>query len=327
MNRVGAKKMRAWAAGLGIGLAAAASAIAAPPAAEKPAAPTATATQEAQGQSYLTKVLPELNFNDVAFDDVIAYLRDVLPGFRAVVLRDPGVAAGYPSLTLSVKNIDLQQFFDLLQVMHSNDVEVVPVDGKAGVVYVFKIHPPEGAADPNAAGPVAVHVYRLSEAVEALAARAKASAKGQGKDDAAAEKQALDQVLSLIKATVSQAGDAQPPVLQVHEETRTLIFKGREPQQLAVNEVLSALMPPTAERNEDLRRAQESMAVMQHALAESREREKAAGEQAKGEVSRLRAEMAEREKDYRNQAVELDRLKAKVEELQSKATAGDGKKP
>ncbi|MDB5174141.1 MAG: hypothetical protein JWN51_2914, partial [Phycisphaerales bacterium] len=56
---------------------------------------------------------------------------------------------------------------------------------------------------------------------------------------------ALNQVLSLIKATLAQVDDASgiSPVVQVHNETRTLIVKGTSSQLRAVEDALSALNP------------------------------------------------------------------------------------
>src|SRR5205807_5814909 len=61
-------------------------------------------------------------------------------------------------------------------------------------------------------------------------------------DIAALQKSALGDVLSLVKAALSQI-DGPAPVLQVHEATQTLIFKGTPEQRAALEDVLDALDP------------------------------------------------------------------------------------
>ena len=48
-------------------------------------------------------------------------------------------------------------------------------------------------------------------------------------------------MLSVIKAALAQVPNGNSAVLQVHEETETLIFKGTLPHQEAVEQVLQAL--------------------------------------------------------------------------------------
>jgi chromosome segregation ATPase len=90
------------------------------------------------------------------------------------------------------------------------------------------------------------------------------------KDRPAAEKEALDQVLSLLKAALSQVGQGganAAPVLQVHPETQTLIFKGSPEQRDAVEDVLAALTPEGQRDN-----SQEAERRKQAAVAEDRRR-------------------------------------------------------
>src|SRR4051794_12513234 len=67
----------------------------------KPAAPTTSPAGEAKG-----KLIPELNFKDIALTDLIDFLRDVDPSFQAVIAYEPGTVRGEPTIQeLRLKNV------------------------------------------------------------------------------------------------------------------------------------------------------------------------------------------------------------------------------
>src|SRR5436190_17024932 len=90
-------------------------------AADKPESSSARANA-----AMMSRVLPEVAFQDVGFDDVIDYLRDV-SGFQAVIVRDPGVPEGEPVIRLRLKSVPLKQLLQVIQAAHP-DVGIEPVE-------------------------------------------------------------------------------------------------------------------------------------------------------------------------------------------------------
>ncbi|QOV90277.1 hypothetical protein [Humisphaera borealis] len=208
-----------------------------PPAAvaADPAAP-AEAPAPVDGRS---TVIGEVKFEAVRVEDVITFLQDVSKGYRAVIVRK-GKSDDEPLVTMRLKNVSVQQILDVITTAYGG-IEVTPVDGPNGPVDVISILPRaavDADAAPAGAAPAeperAVRVYRLSGIVQMMAPKA--------------EKDALANVLSVIKATIEMTAGREAPTIQLHEETHTLIFKGSQQQRLAVEDVLSALESDRAVR-------------------------------------------------------------------------------
>ena len=187
-------------------------------------------------------IIQEINVQDVGLDDFVAYLQDVVPGFKAAVMREAGDTGALPLIRLKLKKVSLGQILKLLRMSNSN-LQIEQIDGAGGVIYFMHLQP-----DPNSPPndkkqsrvDANLRVYPLSTLVSSLAVR---NAGGGSKDQAAAGKQAMDDVLSLIKAALGQVteGGNAPPVLQVHEATQTLIFKGTPPEREALEAAFAAL--------------------------------------------------------------------------------------
>jgi hypothetical protein len=214
----------------------------APPAVNPAGGPGGEASQRA---------IPEINFTSVPVDDVIVFLRDNVPGFQAVTVRDPDVPAGEPQVTLNLRNVTLDQLIAVLsQAYPSLEWSTAP----GTTIHVVRVHAASGLTASR------LHVYSLSQLVGNLAGALQQQPipqPGFGPGGAAApppapggdmekqmqetRKRALNNVLSVIKAALAQVPDGNSAVLQVHEETETLIFKGTPQQQEAVEQVLAAL--------------------------------------------------------------------------------------
>jgi hypothetical protein len=311
------------------------------------AAPPADADPQAEGTE-LDRLIPEIRFEDQRLDDIVDYLTDLEPRFKALVVRDPDVPRDYPQVRLKLKRVPLGQVLEVLTTAYP-DIEVSQVQANNGPeraearpVYIIKVHSSDRAR--TATGdvvPGGVKVYRLTNVVGGLAQSSHPEL--SAKDRPAAEKDALDQVLSLMKAALSQVGQGSStpaPVLQIHPETQTLIFKGSSEQRDAVEDVLAALTPEglggnnnqqaelrkqaTEERqrlqaqlNQAREQAGSQVADMQKKLQESEERLKALQAQDMQRVAdaeRTKIRLEEREKL-------LAEVKAKLADLENRYDA------
>jgi hypothetical protein len=278
----------------------------------------------------------ELNFQGVQLRDMVDYLQDVVPNFKAVVFRDPNVPDDQPVVTMRLKKVALSQILALLTTACPN-LEIQEIGGAGGTIYCIKVHAMnDGQLQPGggpAAGPglgaaafggggmagmpmmaaSGVKVYPLTETVEGLI-----SAKPEPpKDRAAAGKEALNQVLSLIKATMAQATESgtAAPTLQLHEETQTLIFKGTPAQREALESVLGALPTRSPAVNEANKWKSTAQAAEEKYRIELTRRERAA-EDARMEADRLRKLLEDREQQSIKQAQDIERLRVRLEEIE-----------
>jgi len=266
---------------------------------EAPTAPAAAPVDP------MARVIADVNFQSVSLDDALDFLQGIAPDFKAVVVRDKGVPQDYPTMKIKLKNVSLGQVWSVLQAANP-DLEVQPVGENEGPtpIYLIRVKASSNVASPEGAGAVpAVHVYPLGPLLDAMAAKAGNQA-AHGGDP-------LDRVLSLIKATLAQVSDGGEPVLQVHEGTRTLIFKGSAEQEAALEQVLSALAPASAEEaagnkrnNEDLQQ-QIELAKTQAAMQ---------AQKLEADLAELHQRLAEEEKNSLDRTAEAERLKVRLEE-------------
>ena len=269
----------------------------------KDKAPPAAAAPAAEEGSELDRLIPEIKFEDMRLDEIVDYLSDIEPRFKALVVRDPDVPRDYPQVRLRLKRVPIGQMLEVLTSAYP-DIEVSPVQANNGPpghdgrpVYIIKVHASERAKAANGeVVPGGVKVYRLLNVVGALVQSTHPDL--SGKDRAAVEKEALDQVLSLVKAALSQVGQGggnPAPVLQVHPETQTLIFKGSSEQRDAVEDVLGALTPEGMRiNNQDAeRRAQAAAAADDHRRLQAQLNE--VRNQSLNQVSELEKKLQEAE--------------------------------
>jgi hypothetical protein len=267
------------------------------------AAPPRAEREEPLG---LATVVPELNFQGVALDDAIRFLQDMVPSFRAVVMREPGVPAGYPELTIRLRKVEVGQVLSLIQSGYP-EVEIKPIDSKSGTVQCIIVRASDRIQNRGKwekGPPGGVRIYRLTGAVESLVAA----------NPETAAKDAVNQVLSLMKAALDQGGKADgAPVLQIHEQTQTLIFKGSAEQRACLEDVLAAL-------DANASREERKQAEWNERLAEAQRQlqlEKARGEEAllrlRDDLQEMRRRLQDQERIAMERAVEVERLKVRLE--------------
>ena len=88
--------------------------------------------------------LPEVSFQDIPIPDVVNFLRDVDPGFQAVVTYEPGVEGGGPRIQdLRLKNVPAGRVLRLIAQAYPQIEVVANMDegDGAGTVWVIRIKP------------------------------------------------------------------------------------------------------------------------------------------------------------------------------------------
>jgi hypothetical protein len=216
-------------------------------------------TQTPATQPVEQRVLPEVRFDGVGFDDVMAFFRDVAPGFSPYIVRDSNVASNTPQLTLHAKDITIDQFLVFLEQAYG--VKTTKVEGPVNPIWVIKIPHTVGnfKSDRRLLRP-----YSLRDAIVPLIT-------GRNGNTTDIEKQALQDVLMLIQTALKEAHADQDVSIKVHEPTRTLLVYGALQAHDVVDQVLQTLRPSTddirAKSEEELRKLRakfdEQAAVMQ----------------------------------------------------------------
>ena len=268
-----------------------------------PAVPQAAAKTGMAGDT----ILPEVNFASTPLEDALDYFAAVAPGFSYSVVRDEGIPKEYPKLHLKLKQVSLSQVLELIHVAYPT-IEVVEIGGYGEPIVCVKVHAPptlEPASEIEPTEPT-VRIHRLSAIVESLAI---------GKNDPATRKDAMNRALSLIKIALEQVG-GEPPVLRVHEETQTLIFKGNPAQEAALKSVMDALQPTEQPLAEQKRIAEQENLRVAYDTRWGMEREKfdVRSQEMAEKVGRLQKMLDQRDKELLDHAGESERLKVRLEE-------------
>lgn len=276
-------------------------------------------------------IVPEINFNGVSLEDAISSLSDTFPKFKVAILRDPNVQPDFPTVNLKLKGVSLSQFMELIQTANPT-VESKEIDGPGGKIICLLVHAaPDGhgavmagggaggGIAPNAAIAPVVRVYRLS-AILGLPSG--------GKTDPTAKKEAMNQALSLIKVALEQVG-GEPPVLRIHDETQTLIFRGSPAQEAMLENVMDALKPREMIMTE--RQVEDEKQRIDHAVNEQRNRmnEDVAraveavntkammrAQEMDQQMARLQKALDQRDKETLDHASETEKLKVRLEMTQ-----------
>lgn len=295
-----------------------------------PSVATPTAADDKDAVDPRHKIIPEVKFENVPFEDVVEFLQDVSKDYRAVVVRKARNEEG-PLVTMRLKNVSVQQVIEVVVAAHGG-IDISQVDGPGGAVDVIIIHPramvdgadagggfggglggPPGPAEPERA----VRVYRLAGIVQMMMDRPAPAG------TANSEKESLDKVLSLIKATLELTGGREAPTIQVHAETLTLIFKGSPQQHAALGDVLSAL-----ESNAAVRKTGDEADAgrLKRQLAETQARLELAMQEAaqvKAELNAIQRRSDNEIQDLTNMRrayqAELEDLRQKVAEMERAA--------
>lgn len=262
----------------------------------------------AEAKDPLAKVLSEVNFENVSLEDAVAFLQDADPHFKAVIVRN-GVPDDYPQIKIKLKDVTLGQIWMAMQSAHP-ELAVEEVQGTEGPapIYIVRVNPPEKpiiAPIPE----TSVKVYRLGPVMDVLAAGGK-----QG----APKAENLGHVLSLLKATLAQVPGGPEPVIQVHEETQTLIFNGTTAQKIAVEQVLSALDPQNYTQSTMERQYSEQFAALSEKLLRQASERSDSDSKRDAIVTDLKAQLAESEKASLERMTQAERLKVRLEAQSSR---------
>jgi hypothetical protein len=196
---------------------------------KKPAAPPLT----------WETTMPAIEISKQPLEKVLNDLKKKLPGFDFSISRE-NVPHDYPVLpAMSVENVSLEDFFNLVQQ------EVPGVNVAYGPIDSFNRpirgdgHPPlciVSITPDTSGGPQTVRVFGLAELIAYRSTGIQGVEKREDRD-----KQATNEILSMIQAALDVAGDNNQPVMKLHPETKTLIFKGTDAQAQIVESAIKAL--------------------------------------------------------------------------------------
>jgi hypothetical protein len=287
------------------------------------ASPPAAPPPAKQPDAGSNGLINDLNLESPTLEDVLSALHRADPNFQAVVAREPGVAPDGPTLpALRLKNVTSDQVLRLLSNIRPISYE--QIEGQGSPICLVRVQNPareQGAGE----APMETRVYRLTEAMAGLNATDKP---GTPADREAA----LNQVLSLIKATLAQVEDGSgvSPVVQVHAETRTLIVKGTADQLHAVEEALAAINPnrdvvarqkQLEDRDQQSKREALRIAQMEEQGASNNVEVR----QLRDKLNSVEAQLGEMQKVAAEREAEIARLKAMAGQSGKGASQGGAK--
>jgi hypothetical protein len=247
-------------------------------------------------------ILPDVAFDDVPLNDVVDFLREIVPEFKTMVVRERGVPENFPSVRVKLKHVSMGQLWELLQRAYP-ELEVEPVAGDPTPIYLIRVKAPSADSPSAAAAPPVVRVYRLSPLLAPVAGK-----------PAGPVNAPLDNVLSLIKATLAQAPGHGEVVLQVHPETQTLIFKGTLEQKTALEEALAALEPEASPQRARLAQLEQQEAQMRETFERDAKQSAARASELEGELSAMKTRLADQEKEILSRTIDAEKTKARLEE-------------
>lgn len=285
----------------------------------------------------MDQVLADVSFADAPLGDVVDFLRDNVSGFKVTVIRAPDSETD-PKISLRLHQVSLRQVLSVITKACPVELDSVPPQASTdSAITVLRIletqHSP--AASPS------VRVYHLVSVTESLRPTA-ADAPPEKADEH--RKAALNDLLSLIKAAIAQVGGSAP-VLEIHEATQTLIFKGSLDQRAALEDVLDALDPNRGSkysvvRDRDIQLQKQMMEGAKSQLAAAKaevdaaksdvERQQRMAEERMAELrarnQELQKNLQDQQQRFLQQVEEIERLKIRLEEsAQSKPKETKGK--
>jgi hypothetical protein len=189
-------------------------------------------------------VLPDVSIGKASLNEVVDVLRKMVPTWNVVIIRKGGLPADYPIVpAMQIKNATLGQVLVLLR-SSNNGVNIQPIDGPNGPLYVIHVDPVE---DPvTVASGVVIHsgvsvkVYYLSDVLLGMETHGKS------------QLQAMDDLASLISQTLDEDDEKLPSEIKIHAATNVLIFKGG-PEKMEVLDQLIQSLTPSPEQISDQR--------------------------------------------------------------------------
>jgi hypothetical protein len=252
-------------------------------------------------------------------DEILNQIKDKSKGFNSVIVRSPGVPESYPTLApLTANGVTIGQFLQFIKTSYPG-VEISRIDGPNDPLYVIRIAlgnvPPwqlpgmpgnsQPVVDPTTGAAMGlppqptVKVYPLGNIVRALAD----GKTGNGDHT----KQALDDVLSLVQATLDQAGASKDQTsIKVHEPTLSLVFRGSPDKIALLDELLATLEPKQDDSKLGKMRQQMEELMKLNDASRMGDRES---------IDILRKQLEERTVQMEHNAAELAASRAQMEEM------------
>ena len=181
-----------------------------------------------------TKVIPNLDFDQLPLDQVIMVLRQNEPDFQAVI-RYSGDSQDSPPVKLQLKNVTISQVLDVLSKKYGWGIEAVEAAGHPPI-YVIAVGGQKSAE-------WTVSAYCLTPIVDDQVARKTAGTAHSAEDMKKLRSAALADVVATVDTAVKMASDGEAVMIEVHEPTEMLIMRTAPKQREAAERVLKALDP------------------------------------------------------------------------------------
>jgi hypothetical protein len=178
-------------------------------------------------------VISEIQLHDAPIDELFDLLRSADPKLKLLVVREWNAPVGEPVIAdLSVRQVTVSQLLEALSETYPELRISRAGDAADGPIWTVRIR----RLQPMLILPQArTRVFRLREAIDQLQA-------DFGFESRSAARDAL---LILIETALKVSDDENLPVLQVHQATETLVFRGMPEQEALVDDALRAANPAT----------------------------------------------------------------------------------
>jgi hypothetical protein len=182
--------------------------------------------------------MPAIQIANQPLEKVLQQLKAAIPGFRYVIYRAPLVSKDYPILpAIQLQGVAIDQFITLINNECPNVKITVITDGWAQNPPLLEVDITSGSTtQPATTQPSVVRVFGLAELIAYRSIAIEGVEKREDRD-----KQASNEILSMIQAALDVSGDPTVPVMKLHGPTKTLIFKGTDAQAQIVESAIKAL--------------------------------------------------------------------------------------
>ena len=176
-------------------------------------------------------LLDEIQFKDTSLPKVIQFLRSADPSFKVIVAGDPGVAPDELIISeLDLRKVTASQVLEALQMAYPQRIKVAGT-GDDPPVWTVRV-----MLDRSPGGEQVTSVFRLREAIDRVQ-------KDMGLEDRVKARGAVLQLLENVLRMNPSRPEASA-VLQLHEATDMLVFRGTGEEMMIVQNALRALVPP-----------------------------------------------------------------------------------
>jgi hypothetical protein len=242
-------------------------------------------------------------------DEILNQIKEKAKGFNTVIVRSENVPESYPTLApLTANGVTIGQFLEFVKTSYPG-VEISRIDGPNDPLYVIRIslgNPQPGM--PGSGQPLDANGYPITANVKVypLGNIVRALAEGKtGNGDHT--KQALDDVLSLVQATLDQAGATNDQTsIKVHEPTLSLVFRGSGDKIALIDQLLATLEP----KQDDSK-----LGKMRQEMEELIKRNEASRMGDRESIDILRKQLQERTAEMEDKAVALAAAQAQLQEM------------